>query len=405
MTSPKSIIYNISGRSFHCFSLGRKISEVINSWENDQYDLNVICGGDINCSNPQKQKPSTYGASEFHQQSFRKNKFLTPLIHSLSELKDIFHDRKLYKELCRKNDEIEMILVWERSSRLHYAGYKYAKKRGVPFVLEWKDHLVDYQFSFFKPYALWMERVKNNKADFIVVESKVLKEELAKQGVAEDKILVAYNAVNPDEFKPSKEKRENYRSSLGLNSDDILVGYLGSYAFYHDTRRLILAAQIVKKEGFSNIKFLLVGNGKEYQECYDLAHELGLIDNTVIFKEGIPKEEVPDVLSSIDISVLPGSTDIICPIKVFEYMAAETVAIVPDYACNREVVSDFKDGVLFEPHDEKDLAEKIMSLSQNTEQLDSIGSQARKTVKEKYTWSNTWGKVMTTIIDSIGDKK
>lgn len=401
----KNIIYNISGRSFHNHTLGRKISEVIKSWESDKYNLNVICGGDINNLDTQEQKTSSYGASEFHQQSFRKNKLLTPLIHTMSELKDILHDRKLYVELCKKYNEKEMTLVWERSSRLHYAGYRYAKKRGIPFVLEWKDHLIDYRFSFFKPYAQWMERFKNNKADFIVVESKVLKDELVKQGVLEGKILVAYNAVNPDEFKPSKEKRKNYRSSLGLHEDDILVGYLGSYAFYHDTKRLILAAQIIKEKGLTNIKFLLVGNGKEYQQCYDLAQKLGLIDNTIIFKDGVPKEQVPEVLTSIDISILPGSTDIICPIKVFEYMAAETVAVVPDYACNREVVSDFEDGVLFEPHNEKDLAQKIISLSQNPKQLKTIGLNARKVVIEKYTWGNTWGKVMTTIIDSIGDNK
>jgi len=400
-----NILYNISGRSFHNNALGRKISEVISSWQNNDYKLNIICGGDINNSDTQEQKTSSYGSSEFHQQSFRKNKLLTPLIHTMSELKDIIHDKKLYAELCEKYDDKEMTLVWERSSRLHYAGYRYAKKRGIPFVLEWKDHLIDYRFSFFKPYAQWMERFKNDKADFIVVESKVLKAELTLLGVAEDKILVAYNAVNPDEFKPSKEKRENYRLSLGLNEDDILVGYLGSYAFYHDTKRLILAAQIIKEKGLTNIKFLLVGNGKEYQQCYDLAQKLGLIDNTIIFKDGVPKEQVPEVLTSIDISILPGSTDIICPIKVFEYMAAETVAVVPDYACNREVVSDFEDGVLFEPHNEKDLAQKIISLSQNPKQLKTIGLNARKVVIEKYTWGNTWGKVMTTIIDSIGDNK
>jgi glycosyltransferase involved in cell wall biosynthesis len=84
-------------------------------------------------------------------------------------------------------------------------------------------------------------------------------------------------------------------------------------------------------------------------------------------------------------------------------MAAETVALVPDYACNREVVSDFKDGVLFKPHNEDDLADKIMALSQNPEQLKNIGKQARKTVQEKYTWDKTWGSVMTEIVHSIGD--
>ena len=397
----KSILYNISGRGFYYHSLGRKISEVIKSWKSEDYNLEMICGGDVINPNNTKQKNS-YGASEFHKQSFRKNKFLTPLIHSLSELKDILHDKKLYQYFCDQFDNKELTLVWERSSRLHYAGYRYAKKRDVPYVLEWKDHLIDYKFSFFKLYAKWMENFKNTKADFIVVESEVLKNELMQKGIDSKKILVAYNAVNPDEFKASEKERTKYRNELGINNTDILVGYLGSYAFYHDTKRLIYAAKIIQEKGLTNIKFLLVGNGKEYQECYDLAHKLGLVDNTLMFKDGVAKEEVPNILSSLDISVLPGSTDIICPIKVFEYMAASTVALIPDYKCNRDVITDFKDGVLFTHYDENDLAKKIINLSENTELLEKIGKEAINTVFKKYTWNATWGKAMKTILNEIG---
>ena len=395
----KKIIYIISGRNFKKNSLGRKISEVITNWQNN-HTIEVLCGGDM-YNEILTKKDQNYGDATYHNQSFRKIKLLSPLIHSLSELKDIIHDRKLYAYLCKKYDEQELSLIWERSSRLHYSGYRYAKKRGIPFVLEWKDHLIDYRFSFLKPYAQWMERYKNNNADFIVVESKVLQDELVKQGILRDKILIAYNAVNPDEFKPSKEKRNSYRSLLGLNEEDVLVGYLGSYAFYHDAERLIYAAHIIKQKGLLNIKFLMVGNGKDYQLCHTLAQKIGLIDDTIIFKDGIPKEQVPEVLASIDISVLPGSTDIICPIKVFEYMAAETVTLVPGYDCNKEVISDYVDGVFFQPHNENDLAQKIISLSHNSEILKTIGINGRKTVKEKYTWGKTWGNALDTIVQLI----
>lgn len=396
------IIYNVSGRSFRNNNLGRKISEVIACWKSS-FDIEVICGGDL--YEVSTEKNYCNDTSAHHDQSFRKIKFLEPVINSISEIKDLIHDRKLYAKLCEKYDEKEITLVLERSCRLHYAGYRYAKKRGVPFVLEWKDHLVDYNISLFKPYALWMERFKNDKADFIIVESEVLRDSLSKEGIKHDKILVAYNAVNADEFKPSKNKRKSYRASLDLNEGDTLVGYIGSYAFYHDTKRLIYAARIIKQKGFSNIKFLLIGNGEEFQECYDLAKQIGLTMKDVIFVDTIPKEQVPEVLASIDISVLPGSTDIICPIKVFEYMAAETALILPDFICNREVVSDLKNGVLFQPYNENDLADKIIWLSQNPEEIKLMGFQARETVKERFTWDNTWGKVLRSIIDSIGVKK
>lgn len=390
------IIYNISGRNFKEKSLGRKIYEVITCWKRN-HNIEVICGGDIG----QKEEASTstsYGNANHYNQSYRKNKLLEPLVHSVSEIKDIIHDKKMYEAICEKYDNQDIKLVWERSSRLHYAGYRYAKKRGVPFVLEWKDHLIDYKFSLLKPFAQFIENYKNKNADYLVVESNVLREQLAKEGVDKNKILVAYNAVNADEFKPSEEYRTEFRNFLNIDENCTLVGYLGSYAFYHDTKRLILAANIIKKSGVKNIKILLVGNGKEFKECYELAKELNLLEDMVIFKEGIPKEQVPKVLSALDISILPGSTDIICPIKVFEYMAAQTLCIVPNYDCNKEVIEDGVDGVLFKPFDEKDLADKIVNLHEHPQNLKQMAKNARVHAQQKFTWENTWAKVMNEIV-------
>ncbi len=397
----KNIIYNISGRSFSIHSLGRKISEVISSWQ-PKYNIEVTCGKDI--YNNTFQKPSSdYGNQATHMKSYR-NKWISPIVISISELKDIIHDKNLLKYLKNKYSNKDIAIVWERSSRLHYAGLLFARQNNIPYVLEMIDNLVNYRFSLFRPYALWMEKYKEKNADYIIVVSEVLKNELISRGIDKEKIKVVYNGVNPDEFKPSKEFRDSYRSSIGISDEVIVVGYLGSFAFYHDTERLIYAAQIVKKQGIENIKFLLVGNGKEYQKCYDLAKDLDLIDNTIIFKDGVQKEKVPEVLAAIDIAVLPGSTDIICPIKVFEYMAVETVALVPDYTCNREVITDNKNGVLFTPHDENDLASKIVDLAQKKEIMENIGKNARDTVMKKYTWDKTWERLMDEIIASTEKK-
>lgn len=391
------IIYNISGRSFYQKTLGRKISEVISCWKNDN-DIEVICGGDINSPNDNNIE-SNYGNSKHYNQNFRKRKFLEPLVHTISELKDIFHDRKMLNTLHSKFDKEDISMVWERSSRLHYAGYKYAKKREVPYVLEWKDNLLNYNYSLFKFYAKFIENYKNKNADFLVVESNVLKEELIKSGINKDKIFVAYNAVNAEEFIPSENNKLSYRNSINIKENITLVGYLGSYAFYHDTKRLILAANIIKKKNILDIKFLLVGSGKEYKECYDLAKELNLINHLIIFKEGVDKEEVPNILSAIDITVLPGSTDIICPIKVFEYMATESLVLVPNHESNKEVIKDKINGLLFQAFDEEDLANKIIESALNKDASLIMAKNARKSVQEQYTWENTWGRVMKEILE------
>jgi len=343
---------------------------------------------------------TNYANTDVYEKGYRKSKLLEPLVHTVSELKDIIHNLQSYRFLEKQYSNENIELIWERSSRLHFAGLLFARKYKIPYVLEWKDNLVNYKISLLKPIALYFERYKCDKADKIVVESQVLKDELSKEGIASDKIMVAHNASDSSVFKRNEQEGNVYRKSLGVSEDTILIGYLGSYAFYHDAVRLVYAAKILKDKGYENkIKVLMVGNGKEYKQCFEAAKEEGLLGNILIMKEAVPKEEVPQILSAIDITVLPGSTDIISPIKVLEYMASGTAVIVPDYLCNREVVTSKVDGLLFEPKNENDLADKIESLIMNPGIIKPLGVKAKETVTEKFSWESTWGYVLDQIID------
>jgi glycosyltransferase involved in cell wall biosynthesis len=395
----KKIIYIISPRSAFSSNPGRKISSIIELWKK-KYEVITFFGGDILGITP--PTASNYGNVATHAKSYRKSKLLEPLVHTVSELKDIIHNIKSYLFLKEKYANENIDLVWERSSRLHFAGLLFAKKYHLPYVLEWKDNLVNYKWSLLKPLALYFERYKCQQADQIVVESQVLKDELGKEGVDTNKIIVAHNASDSSVFVRDEDLGEEYRRSIDIDKDIILIGYLGSYAFYHDAKRLVLAAKILKQKGYENkIKFLMVGNGKEYQECLSLAKEIGVFDNILIMKPAVPKEEVPKILSAIDISVLPGSTDIISPIKVLEYMASKTAVVVPDYACNREVVTHNEDGLLFEPNNETDLANKIESLILKPESIKILGIKANETVTKRFSWENTWGRALDNIVREL----
>ena len=331
---------------------------------------------------------------------YRKAPSIGPLITSLSEWRDVKHDRMVLHHLQKACKTWRPQIIWERSCRLHCAGLVFARRLGIPYVLEWKDHLVDYRLSLFRGRALRMEVWKNREANHIVVESGVLRDALGREGVDIDKIIVAHNAVQSDQFAKDMQKRAQVRNDLGVDVDTVLVGYLGSYAFYHDTARLVLAADIVRaKLPDAKIRFLMLGAGKEYPGSRELARKLGLLDGVVLMKSGVPQDEVPSILAALDIAVLPGSTDIICPIKIQEYMASELPSVAPDYACNREVLRDGETGALFRPKDESDLAEKIIALARKRELRQEMGRRARAEVIQRFSWEATWGAALKTVLE------
>jgi len=398
-SNTKKVLYVCGGRSFSGAQVPRKLAEVAKTWEGQGYEVMHVCGGDIE-GGKNGAEIQVRGSCR-PRRRVRENSIIPAFFkHSISEWRDIQHDAEVVKHLKKAIDEFKPDIVWERSCRLHNAGLIIARQLNVPYVLEWKDHLVDYNFSFFRRRALVMEEKKNREADHVVVESVVLREQLALEGVEEKKILVAHNAVDSNEFERDEKKGGALRAELGIDAQTVLVGYLGSYAFYHDSVRLVLAADCLRREHpDKSIRFLMVGSGLEFEETRAHAESLGLLDDTVIMLPRVDKEEVPDILSALDIAVLPGSTDIICPIKIQEYMASSLPAVVPDYLCNREVIEDGVTGSLFNPHDEASLARVIVKLAVDGRKRRAIGDRARLEAVNKFSWQATWGRALNEILE------
>ncbi|MEP5568698.1 MAG: glycosyltransferase family 4 protein [Halioglobus sp.] len=399
----REIIYICGGRSFYSSKPGRKIGEVVKCWRNAGHGVRHVCGGDVLIASADGlAPPASYGSQSTYTRWYRRLPGIQAMVHSFSEWRDIQHDKKFLKFLRQNHASKDLLLVWERSSRLHSAGLCFARQSKLPYVLEWKDHLVDYDTSLFRHRALKLEALKNQQADYIVVESGVLKQALEQEGLDPRKLLVAHNAVDVGEFSRSQSERARVRAELGVDDDVVLAGYLGSYAFYHDTPRLVKAAALIaEKELDQQVKVLMVGAGKEYQECRALAEELGVLDETLLMLPGVPKGHVPSVLCALDIAVLPGSTDIICPIKVQEYMASLLPTVAPDYACNREVLCDGVTGELFAPKDTEALASKILLLAKDEARRLRMGHQARGDAANRFSWQSTWGAAMAFILEEI----
>lgn len=391
------VLYLCPGRSFRVGRLGRKLAGVAQCWRDAGHDVKHICGGDIH--DGAVPDGGGYGYQETHTRWYRKAPGMAPLVTSMSEWRDIRHDSQMLEHLTGVCRNWRPDVIWERSCRLHCAGLTIARQIEVPYVLEWKDHLVDYRLSLFKRRALRLEAKKDHQADHIVVESGVLRDELGRKGIDTGKILVAHNAVQADQFSRDEQRRAEVRSDLGVDDHTVLAGYLGSYAFYHDTARLVLAADLIRKRNTAaKIKVLMVGAGKEYLGSQKLAEDRGLLDNVLIMKPSVSKDRVPGILAALDIAVLPGSTDIICPIKIQEYMACELPSVLPDYACNREVIEHDRTGVLFAPGNAQELAGKISALAEDAEARLRMGQEARREVERRFTWQHTWGAALESIL-------
>lgn len=402
MSPSKKIIYIAGGRSIIRNAPGRKISSILNCWKRMGHQVQAVFGSDL----PFGADPSDdqdFGHAKHSQKLYRRIKILNPFVQSVSEYRDIRHHNAMVTHLDSLVDSFRPDLIWERSSRLHFAGLVVARKIGVPYVLEWKDNLIPYQLSLYHSHACRIARYKNEQADYIVTESEVLRDYLAGQGINKNKISVAFNAVDANQFYRDNALGISVRNNLGIPADTILVGYIGSYAWYHDTEQLVKAMSLLRSRGIEKIKCLMVGNGQHYDKTRRLAEKTGLLNTCILMNPPVTSAEVPAVLSAIDIAVLPGSTDIICPIKIQEYMAAQLPTVAPDYQCNREVIRHGQTGLLFKPKSENALADEIALLANDRQMRERMGRLARDEAIQRFSWEATWGNALKEVLKNTND--
>jgi len=73
-------------------------------------------------------------------------------------------------------------------------------------------------------------------------------------------------------------------------------------------------------------------------------------------------------------------------------------SVVPDYACNREVLRDGETGLFFKPKDASALAEQIIHLAESCELRKEMGRLAREDVVRRFSWEATWGTALEQIL-------
>ncbi|HPI91484.1 MAG TPA: glycosyltransferase [Deltaproteobacteria bacterium] len=151
----------------------------------------------------------------------------------------------------------------------------------------------------------------------------------------------------------------------------------------YDAATLIRSVPLVR-EKIPGAAFVLAGSGSQEEPLRSLARDLGIADH-VTFLGHVPHENIPGLASRSRVFVSSARADG-TSIALQEAMAAGLIPVVTDIEANRALVTHGRDGYLFEPGNEKDLAENIINALSG-----EINAQAllykRLSLKGKIVWS------------------
>ncbi len=257
-----------------------------------------------------------------------------------------------------------------------------AALRRRPFLLEIRDLWPEFAIDMgvltnpvLVALSRWLESFLYRQATHILVNSPAYEGYLQGKGVPREKITLIANGVDPKMFEP-EARGEAVRQSWGVE-DEFVVAYTGALGLANDIPTILRAAQ--RLDHRRDIRFLIVGDGKERRDLEALAAGMGL--SNVLFPGSVIKSQMPQVLAAADACVAT-LKDIpmfrtTYPNKVFDYMAAGRPTILAIDGVIREVVEAAKGGMFVPPGDDDALAQAAEALCDDRPRARAMGASAR----------------------------
>jgi len=178
------------------------------------------------------------------------------------------------------------------------------------------------------------------------------------------KVTTIYNPIDINDIKDKSELEciDSYNKKFKLIS-------CGRLAKEKDYPTLIKALYMLKQNGYSDFELFILGEGTEKKQLETMVDNFGLNDHIKFI--GF-KENPYSYMRQADILILSSLWEGFGHVIV-EAMACWTAVISSDCPSGpREIITDNVNGLLFKTGDEEDLAEKIISLINNTEHRKSI---------------------------------
>lgn len=257
-----------------------------------------------------------------------------------------------------------------------YVGARLKEEYGIPFVVT--GHGYDVYLLPFKD-SEWRERIEYvlNAADHIITVSKSNLACIKKLDISTP-VTVIPNGFRTDLFYPREPHK--CRQMLNLPQEKKIILTIGNIVSVKGQRYLIEAIEKVLQER-KDIFCIIVGSGELRTKLERQIRSLGLEDY-VTLAGGKPHDEIPIWINACDVFVLPSLNEG-NPTVMFEALGCGKPFVGTRVGGVPEVIISEDYGLLVEPGDPKDLAEKILIALDKEWKREKILRYA-----EQYTWEN-----------------
>lgn len=202
---------------------------------------------------------------------------------------------------------------------------------------------------------------------------------LISNGVNSNIIKVIHNGVDPEFW--GREEKSTVREEFGIAADTFIIFCASRFAQYKGNRFLIDSIAEFKKISDRKYVFLLANDGPLFEETKQYSRDLGL-EKDIIFA-GF-RTDVKNLISGSDLYVNPSEWEALS-FALVEVLATGIPIVSTDSGGTPDIINrDTNCGLLVKYGDTKGMAQAIFEVMQDSELYNTLKSNTRKTVGEKF---------------------
>ena len=236
-----------------------------------------------------------------------------------------------------------------------------------------------YYYKYIMPHLL-------KKAEKVICISENTKSDIISfYNMDESKIQVIYNGFDTEQFNDKTNESDNILEKYNIDYKYILM--VGASYKHKNLETVIKALKTIEQQ--CNYKILIIGKESDYvAELKKLSLELELSDR-VKFLGYVEGAELPLFYKHAEIFAYPSLYEGF-GFPLLEAMACGTAVISSNSSSLPEVTSD--SALLFDPRDEKQLADEIVELMTNEALKEELVLKGKQNV-QRFSWDYTAEKI------------